>query len=217
MQRGTQTDDRNTCILDMLTLRCRVATEEHLVALLRPESPTLRAIACRLRRLQQRGLIQRESVVVPQLAVARPITIWRPGLPEPNHDANAWQLQHRWARIGVTSRSVIWATHKAARLHGGCGGRLRQPLQVQHDLGVASVYIRRLALKPSQAIRWLGEDILRRRSFLDPSGKAADAAILNGDGKIKKAIEFGGMHYSAERLRRFHRHCRRHRLPYELW
>jgi len=151
------------------------------------------------------------------LTVQRPLVNWRPRMPEPNHDANAWQLKCRWTGIAVTSCLVTWATNQAARLHGGCGGRLRQPLQVQHDLGLASVFIGRLELKPSQATRWLGEDVLRRQHGLGPGRKAADAAIVDGNGRVEKVIEFGGMHYSAERLRRLHHYCRRNRLAYELW
>jgi hypothetical protein len=87
-------------------------------------------------------------------------------------------------------------------------------LQVEHDLGTAAMFFRRNELDSSNWDQWLGEDILRqtaRRRQPIP-----DAAHCSTDGMIRLAIEFGGA-YSADRLRRFHLHCRRCSLPYELW
>jgi len=216
MPPANRTYDQTNLILDMLTLRGRAAVEQHIAILLGLHNSKTRAMRSRLRRLEEAGLVYRERLVVATVTIDEPIQAWQPGCPEPNHDALAWQLEYRWATAVAAPHTVIWATKKAARLFGGCGGELRQPLQIQHDLGVVATFVRRRELQPTQTARWVSEDVLQRRRLVNPKGKMPDAAILDSAGSIQTLIEFGGK-YSADRLRRFYRHCQRQCLPYELW
>ena len=128
--------------------------------------------------------------------------------------AVAWQLERRVRSAPSRRRTIVWATPLAVRMFGGSGGRPRQPLQIEHDLGVAATYFRRRTLFPADARRWLGEDQLR--TALQPGLKVPDAVLLNQAGRIERAIEYGGQ-YSLDRLLAFCRYCRANQWGYEIW
>lgn len=193
-------------LLNLLTWRVRLATERQL----REFSPKATAP----RRLQQAGLLAKASVAVSLLELDGPLASWAPGLPLPNFPSLAWRLHQR--RLSAPSRSVLiyWATPRAVRVAGGVGGEIRQPMQVEHDLGATAIFLRRRILDPASTSRWLGEDIYRQLHA--PVGKIPDALLCSADGTPELAIEFGGA-YGVGRIRGFHRHCASKLLPWELW
>ncbi len=196
-------------ILDTLTCRVRIASEAQL------QDACGGGVRRPLSRLQQHGFLSRATVAVRLPAVAEPLLIWTPGDRAPDAGALAWQLQKRWTGIAPQVSTVWWATARAARLMGGVGGRLRQPLQVAHDLGVAAVYFNRLSAG-RQGVDWIGEDRYRREFKPARREKVADAVELTPSGEITRAIEFGGA-YPARRVMDFHRYWSRRQVPYELW
>lgn len=205
---------RDRKLFDLLTRKLRVVEDEQIFFAF-TKSPRGSRLAYRLRRWHDQGLIQRTQAVVRMIAVVEPIATWQLGLPLPDFDAVSWRLQRRW-QIVPRPVSVSWATSRAAELFGGVGGRLRQPLQLEHDLGTASVYFRRLQFAPDAADAWIGEDIYRREHRPPRRFKVPDAVLLDGSGAVRLAVEFGGA-YPAERVRSFHRFCVCQRLPYEIW
>jgi hypothetical protein len=101
---------------------------------------------------------------------------------------------------------------------GGVGGRLRQALQLQHDLGVAEIWARR---GQDAGPRWLSEDAYRAHCQLERKSKVPDAVILDTrapdkHGALLRVIEFGGR-YSRQRLENFHRFWSRRGVDYEIW
>ena len=98
---------------------------------------------------------------------------------------------------------------------GGVGGRLRQPMQLQHDLAVTAVYIARQKDTPEDET-WVGEDAYR--VLLHPRAlvKVPDALIVDQQHKPRRVVELGGM-YGPRRLRGFHRYWASRRIPYEIW
>jgi hypothetical protein len=99
------------------------------------------------------------------------------------------------------------------RRHPPARGRVGTPYQASHDLGVSAVYLHYLRHRPDDAACWVGEDNARAAGR---GNKKPDAVVLDPGSGRRLAVEFGAG-YPAARLRAFHRHCERHRLPYEVW
>lgn len=198
---------KELAILELLTWKVRVATARQL-------SSFQDGIDNRLHRLIAVGLIRSAALAVKLVDVNEPLCRWVPGNSTPNFEALSYRLLSRRERAESTRESIFWAGPRAVQLVGGVGGRLRQPLQVEHDLGVAQVCLTRICTEDEAGVRWLGEDC--HRKLHRPSGKVPDAVLCDADGRIHRAIEYGGL-YTAKRLRGFHQHCARRRLPYEIW
>lgn len=142
-----------------------------------------------------------------------PAAVWHPGLRVPDLYAVGRVLAARWNRPPVTT-TVYVATRRAAHLLGGVArGRVGTPYQASHDLGVAAVYLHYLRHRPEDAARWVGEDNAGRAAR---GSKRPDAVVLDLARGRRLAVEFGAG-YPPARLLAFHRHCERHRLPYEVW
>ncbi|NQU19776.1 MAG: hypothetical protein HQ567_00725 [Candidatus Nealsonbacteria bacterium] len=113
--------------------------------------------------------------------------------------------------------TICWSTRRAAQWQGGLAPFRQHAGQLEHDLGTASVLTALYETDPPSAEQWVGEDILRR----DFTGrerclkKIPDGAIV-ADDRVTKVIEFGGQ-YSSGRLRRFHQHFARYRVPYDIY
>ena len=195
-------------------MKTRLLTEEQINGSFLKEASS-RRVREQLSRWRASGLLNRSMARVTPLEVAAPIFSWRRGKPAPDCHRISWRLERRWTRPYPQCSAVYWATSRLARRIGGRGGRLMQPLQVQHDVGVAAVYCLFLQDRPEEADRWIGEDQYRR---LAPKRipKVPDAVVLGADGRIERAIEFGGR-YSARRLRSLHRAFERRGLPYEIY
>lgn len=170
-----------------------------------------------LSRLVAAELLDSVSVALAYPEVVSPLYSWHPGMPAPRFNSVAWLLVRRWRTAKPRKETLWWATEGAARLCGGTTGHLQHRNQVEHDLGLANIFVRMHETSPKRADRWIGEDILRRGHELDRRllAKVPDAAILAG-GHVVEFVEFGGQ-YPAERIRRFHNHCRLHSIPYDLW
>jgi hypothetical protein len=205
-RRLTEIDHR---VLDTLTHRVRVADTAQLAAVCQAN------VKRRLVRLQERGFLQRGTVAVRRPEIASPVSIWQPGDATPAAGPLAWKLQKRWKRLSPQVTTVWWGTSEAARLMGGVGGQLRQPLQVAHDLGVTDIYLRYVATGEQDG-EWIGEDNYRREHRPARRVKIPDAVQMNSAGEITRVFEFGGA-YPARRVREFHRYWSRRQIPYELW
>ena len=204
-------------LLDVLGLRTRAATDWQLLSLPAASTKSPQAMKRRLRRLRAFGLIERARLALRVPEVEGPLEIWPGYGPQPDYWALVWKLERRWKLLRPRRVTVYWATRRAAKLLGGAGGRIARPSQLEHDLGATSSYIARLGLQPDTATGWVGEDLLRRRLSRHLLRRMPDAAIVDQDGLIQMMIEFGGQHYSANKLRAWHRHCCRFHLQYELW
>ncbi|MBN8600634.1 MAG: hypothetical protein J0M26_06385 [Planctomycetes bacterium] len=97
-----------------------------------------------------------------------------------------------------------------------------RPLQVSHDHGLAEVYFqyRSRLLKPTQ--KWIGDIAYRNcrptevSKLISVGSQKPDALVVEHEGPVVKAIEFGGV-YNAKRLSKFHQWCQRHGVAYEIW
>lgn len=197
-------------LLIALTHQLRLASDAQLQMLQGGKTNIVRS----LRWLNRQGWLERQLVVVALPRIKNPIQKWRLKMEVPDFDSLAWTLIKRLRDATPERMTVNWATEKTVRFLGGVGGRLRQPLQIAHDLGVTSVYCRRHALKLRSGI-WVSEDLFRL-SFAQPRSKIPDAVLLNDLGEVESAIEYGG-EYSADRLRAFHRFCAKRGWPYQIW
>jgi hypothetical protein len=133
----------------------------------------------------------------------------------PQFGAISWQGRRRIRAGTAKPARIYWATHQAARIVGGVGGKLRQPWQLQHDLGVTSVYLLLRRTCPTLAEHWVSEDMYRLEFGQRRGEKIADAFLVNPPGQVYRVIEFVG-DYSTKRLRDFHNFWCRRRISYEL-
>jgi hypothetical protein len=191
-------------LLEMLTWKVRLVAEPQLAPAIKPNPIDL----------VRKGFLRSRIIQAKVIACRQPLATWRAGQAPPDFHALAWCLENRLRQARPSRCQVLWATPKCTRLLGGCGGSIRQPTQVEHDLALAGVFLARASIDPASWDAWLGEDVWRQQ--LTRREKVPDAVLVNDHGKATLAIEYGGA-YSAERLRAFHRHCARQSLPYELW
>lgn len=168
----------------------------------------------RLRKLVAAGILVRHRLIARTVAISDPLCSWHPGEPAPHFESVARIINRRWVRQATRPTTVFMA---AERFSGQVGrraqGRLAHPLQVSHDLGLASVYLHLLTTSPTRALRWWGEDNLLRSQRRKPT---PDALIMSADATPEQAIEFGGL-YDAKRYQRFHTYCFNRELPYEIY
>ena len=169
-----------------------------------------------IRRLAREGLVESQTTALTFVEPSEPLWTWNPGRAAPDGAALQWRLDRRWRDARPRRVTLCWATAEAARLFAGLAPFDAHTTQVEHDLGTAGVLVALHETRPGWADRWVGEAVLRR----DYGRKAwlknrPDAAVLESQ-EVLRFVEFGGQ-YKADRLRRFHKHCRRFQLPYELW
>ena len=203
-------------ILELLTLRTRVATREQLLRFAKLYPAEMPRVASILSSLEQSGYLISHRLTVPLLRFKYPVYAWEPGSVAPDFHEIANLLTARSYAAPWRAVRLYWAARKAESLTGGLSGVNRQPLQVQHDLGTTAAYLHLLAHDPLEADRWLGEDILLRDFPSRLPRKRPDAAVIEDDGEPTRLIEIGGV-YSPEDLRRIHRHYSRQGVCYEIW
>lgn len=201
--------NESTELLQMLTNKVRVVTPGQLVAANSLWSQR------RVNRLVNAGLLAMTNLTVAVLdAGGEPYASWQPSQPMPNAGAISYLGRCRIHETPTENVQVVWATSNAVKTVGGVGGKLRQPWQIQHDLGVASVYLHYRNHYPDLALRWIGEDIYRRDLVRQSREKVADAFLMTATGRIERAIELVG-DYSTARLREFHDYWSRRHVAYE--
>ena len=193
-------------ILKLLTWRVRLATGTQLVE--------FSGSAARTRKLHVAGLLAKDSTVAAVPTLVQPLAIWLPGQEAPDFQALAWKLLQRRRSTRPKRVRVFWATKRAVQISGGVGGRIRQPVQVEHDLGTTATFLRRRIVAPEEAERCVGEDIYRLQAAR--GCKVPDALLCSATGAAERAIEYGGA-YAASRIRGFHRHCSGQKLAWEIW
>lgn len=196
-------------LIRMLTKKIRLATCNQLM--LAKPAWNRRLIA----NLVGKGFLDRSTfaTVVPEVAETA-LALWSPGEPPPDFGAVAWQGRRRLQQGKRNVECIVWATKKAVRSYGGIGGRLKQPWQVQHDLGVTATYLTYRKVAPQEARLWIGEDIYERDFRVSKNEKLADAFLVQ-DEQVERSIEFVG-DYPANRLQGFHDFWAAKNTPYEL-
>ncbi len=202
-------------ILELLTLRTRVATRDQVLAFaqLYPmgkcEGESLLSI------LRKWGYLACQRLPIGCPVLIEPLVAWN-GNEAPDFVALASRLTARVEVAPCRTTEIYWATKKAEPLTGGLSGQNRQPLQVQHDLGITAVFLRSLEQDSFPADFWLNEDIARRDFGWFCPSKRPDAIVVDDDDQPIQIIEIGGI-YSAADLRRMHRFFSKERVRYELW
>jgi len=205
-------------VLRELTWSVRVFTTTQVERMLRARYGGDISARSLIQRCRAENLIRVARTAVAFHEAGEPIASRERGQPAPRFGALAWQLEKRWRDLASRRVTICWATPRAARLCAGVAGFDRRVLQLEHDLGTASVLVSLHQAAPEIANQWVGEDILRRdfAPFCTALNKIPDAALLSGD-HIVRVIEYGGQ-YSATRLRQFDSHFhRKHHLPYDIY
>lgn len=193
--------------MSILCWQCRAGTESQLATKL---GTTLQVVESLGKRLAREGFIVRKRQTAVDYDLSKPLAV---SGQEVDFGNVAWKLEQRWHNASRHRATVLWATPMAVRFVGGVSGRLRQPLQLQHDLGVTEVLTKSSMNKGE---KWIGEDAYREFWQKNVRAKVPDAVVLNQNEQIGRVIEFGGR-YSKERLRRFARYWMARGILYEIW
>ncbi len=142
----------------------------------------------------------------------KPIFEWVPNQQQPYFQSLVVQLRTRWLSTPTQMTTVYLSGTATAQLFGiKSPGKLRHTFQASHDLGFAETFLFFLKNRPTEAINWIKEDLPSKAK-----GQVPDGLIVDSSGSPIRAIEYCGL-YPAKRLKQFHIHCAKTRLPYELW
>lgn len=203
--------------LRILTRQLRAVTTDQLVQLLAnacdaDELEARKALRC----LSRSGLVTSRRLVVSAPVLGTPLYSWRPRQPVPHVGAVAWAASQRLAARRPVPTNVHWATPRAVRRCGGVGGRLRKPLQLDHDLGVAAALVARADRFPTAMTCWVGEDLYVNLGATARREKVPDAVELGEDGRPVLAIDYIS-DYPSRRLQEFHDFWSLRRVRYEWW
>ena len=199
-------------ILTILCWQCRCASVDQLV---RATGSTAGQLSAAARTLNKARLTCTRSLAVCRLRLLHPLVAWQPGLAQVDLGHVAWQLEERWRKARPVPTQVVWATQHASRIVGGVAGGLRQLPQLNHDLGVAEVFV--TYAMGSGGYEWLGEDAYRACRPKRKREKMPDAVLMTDHDDIARVIEFGGQ-YSRRRLEAFHCYWAiQKQTPYEIW
>ena len=214
---GVSANPKSRFVLLVLTWQLRVVTIDQLQRMLdarfKPSASAVRTV----RWLVRQRLFQSARTAATFVEPTSPISTWPVGWPAPDFAPLAWKLEKRWRQVPTRTVTICWSTRRAAQWQGGLAPFRQHAGQLEHDLGTASVLTALYETDPPSAEQWVGEDILRR----DFTGrerclkKIPDGAIVAND-RVTKVIEFGGQ-YSSGRLRHFHQHFARYRVPYDIY
>lgn len=214
MHTRAKLNDTAESLLVLLTWQLRLIAEEMVT---HPDyGRSLSVSPKQLRRLEADGWLHRGQVSAAMPELGGELTAWFPSMNSHADFGNlSWQLKERTQHWRPQRLRVCWSTEQTVTVFGGAGGRIRQPLQVQHDIGVAAMFFSRQAAVADKRSVWVGEDVVRRLETRLGT-KIPDALLMGSDLQPRRAIEFGGS-YSKKRLQSFHHYCESHRLPYEIW
>jgi len=205
--------DRDKLLLKVLARKIRVVVADQVATWWAVTPATARR---RLNHLAEIGCLEaiRGDRALPFIELAQPVVTWSPGRPDPNPDAVAWRLQHRWPDMPPVPVTVYRASQHSNNRYGG--PRKPKPIregQLTHDLHVTSLYVRFSRCDAERAQAWLGEDCIPKAGYRK---KDPDAVLIFDNGRPELIIEFGGK-YDARRVADFHRDCRERERAYELW
>lgn len=204
---------RDTEILEALTLRIRVLSVDQVSRTWWPDSTSPETAVRRFRQLADAGYLSRISLMAhPETSLSEPVCVWHQEADVPDFGAVAWRLNSRWAEPLVTTACVI-ATRFAGRFFGGHGGRKPRRAETTHDLHLSAVYLQMQTNQPHRAATWISED--ERKKDTEHGGKLPDAIVT--DSGRKTAIELGGKSYDRDKLEAFHVFCHEQNLGYEIW
>jgi len=202
-------------VLRLLAWDLRVATEvriaEHIGSEYAVEPDAIRSV---IRRLRRRQLLGSAVTPAPLPQLDEPIISWSYGRPAPDFEAVAWAAGERVRKTPSSRVRVLWSTAGALRIVGGVETRLRKPLQLEHDLGVASMYFA-CCRKTGDGV-WCGEDAYRLSRRPTRGQKSPDAVLLDSEGGVTLVLDYLTA-YSAPRLRKFHHYWAARRKPYQWW
>lgn len=202
-------------VLRLLAWDLRVATDDQLAESVgREHDLTRRQMRAVTNRLRSRRLLASVVSPAPLPTLHDPIFTWSPGRPAPDFESVAWAAAERTRTTPTTRVRVLWSTADTLRMVGGVETRLRKPLQIEHDLGVAAMHF---AFRRSIGDGvWCGEDAFRVWRRPTRGQKSPDAVVLDREGSVSLVLDYLTA-YSAPRLRRFHHYWAARRKPYQWW
>ncbi len=199
-------------ILEALLFKVRVMASSQLEQLVGD------GVASLMRSLSRKQYVESLNLRTQILELASPLFSWSPthGDVTPDFWKISWQAESRFNSSRTGESRVFFATDLACRHFGGVGGKLRQPFQMLHDLGTASMFVAKATLSSEHSIQWIGEDVIRRYFRHLKVRKIPDAASIT-ESQVSRVFEFAGRDYSGSYIKSFHEFWKRKNTPYEIW
>lgn len=162
--------------------------------------------------LDSAGWLQiKRALARPVCELQQPILNWCQGDDPPDF----WEISralHRRAAQPASMTTIVLAKMRTVAMFARGRAPVVKLTQMTHDLQVAEVYLRyRATGLPARC--WISEDRLPRGW---PLRERPDAVLATEDGKIARAIEYGG-DYPAQRLATLHKGLASIELDYEIW
>ena len=150
-----------------------------------------------LMHLVERSWLNHTTVLArPLLGLEAAVIDWHPNNSTPDFSVISRTLQLRWKKPANKIEVFLAGPRSAAIFGGNVLGVVSNLCQTTHDLHVSELF-------------------LRFRSSRDRKhSKRPDAVILDEQGEVERAVEFGGA-YKPDRVRAFHQDWRT--VPYTLW
>jgi hypothetical protein len=189
--------ETNTDIVEILCRSVRVLTVEQLADrwfshLKNPKESAQRAV----RKLAREGFATRTHVMAVLIDVSEPLYLWDPETRQaPDFEKLSYRNGLRWNEP-LVSTSVITATPKA---HSVFGGYIRveiRPSEIEHDIAVASCFLRFTRENSKRTSHWIPEDSINCERFF---GKRPDAIIKTGG--TETIVEVVGRAYRVSKLK----------------
>ena len=128
----------------------------------------------------------------------------------------------RRVRVREVIVDAVQSLHVSAEIaadrFGGYGGRPPRSIERTHDIHMAQVYLLYRLRQPELLSDWVFEEQVkaeRKLAAYSNHGDKLPDVLLRTESQTR-AIEFGGA-YGKDKLIAFHRYCKEHLLPYEIW
>jgi hypothetical protein len=151
------------------------------------------------------------SLARPINQLHQPLMAWSPGDDTPDF----WRLSrilHRRSMQDASLTTFVFASQRSIVLFGRGRAPSVKLTHMTHDLHVAEVYLR-YRITGLSSRHWISEDRLPRNW---PLPERPDATLANDDGRIYRAVEYGG-NYPPGRLAELHDGLASIELNYEIW
>lgn len=214
-KRGLVLTERDREIINLLVCRVRVLSVTQIATTFWPSAAEGEALAeRRIAEMVGMGLLERQIVMTqPVTPLIEPLVTWQSGLPPPDFQSVVSRFAGRWT-TPVESIPAVIGTQQAGTEFGGVGGRWPRLSETNHDLHLASIFLRMREELPTRANTWKSEGVIVAEGNRHRQ-KLPDALVR--DGRFTTAIECCGSSYDKPKLEAFHIYCEKKGFGYELW
>ncbi len=173
------------------------------------------AVKRRLQKLERKGVFKSRNVLgsTPP-PIEKPLCVWKPGESVPHPGKVSYQARKRWKMLPVQVKRVYYPTSLGRGLVGRSPTSPPKDLQVSHDLGLVSTFLKFRSQWPKLTSRcWFNES-----EYAHHRGRCVkvEDAMLRLGNRILLMVDFAGS-YRPDRIEALLNHARYHRVPIAIY